>query len=131
MEKTENCEECANRFQILKNKIEFFFNKKKKIITKEEAFNETTYGKCMTREQYILNKQVDVNAQIRDKLGNPAFNNTDFDKYFLVVSFNETEEECSKEIFEPFIKDGYKVDRLSDALESLKYTNVYLISWKN
>lgn len=112
MEKTEPCEECNNRFQKLWNKICYIFEKKQKLIPKTEAFNETTYGKCMTRSQYILHKQVDINAKIREKIGTVTFTDTDFEKYFLLLSFNETEEECAEEIFKPFIECGYKIDKI-------------------
>lgn len=130
MEKTENCEECNNRFQVLWNKIVYFFSKKQKLIPKTEAFDESTYGKCMTKAQYIANKQVNINAQIREKIGNVAYNATDFEKYFLILPFNETEEECAEEILKPFIESGYKVEKISDFFQTLTGTNVYMLNWR-
>ena len=130
MEKTETCKECNNRFQIIWNSIMYFFDKKQKLIPKSEAFIEATYGKCMTRDQYIAHKQSDINTRIREKVGNISFNTTDFEKYFLLVSFNETEEECSEEIFKPFIDSGYRLEKISRVIPSLQDTNVYLLSWK-
>lgn len=126
----ENCEECNNRFQILWNIIVYFFNKKQKLIPQTEAFNESTYGKCMTKAQYITNKQANINAQIREKIEFIQYNATDFEKYFLILSFNEIEEECSEEILKPFIDNGYKVEKLSDFSQTLSGTNVYLLNWR-
>lgn len=130
MEKQETCEECNSRFQIWMNAIKHFFNKKQKLLPETEAFNSTTYGRCMTKEQYITQKQVNINASIKERINGVGMGDTDFERYFLVLSFNKTEEECSEEIFKPFKEIGYKIVKVSNQLDILKDTNVYLLTWK-
>lgn len=108
----------------------YFFDKRQKLITKSEAFNSATYGKCMTREQYVMREQTEINVKIREKISNVSLSDTDFEKYFLILSFNETEEECSQETFKPFIDNGYEVEKLSDKISSLSGTHVYLLNWR-
>ena len=131
MEKQENCEECNSRFQLLLNNLLHYFDKKTKLLTKEEAFNNATYGKCMTREQYVSHRQADINSMIRSRIQNTFSGDTDYEKYFLTVSFNETEEECAEEIFKPFKGNGFIIVKISDEIELLKGNNVYLITWKD
>lgn len=125
------CDECKNRFILLFNKIKSYFNKQQELISKTDAFNNATYGRCMNRKEFILQKQSDINSEIKFKLSEVNLYNNDFDKYFLVLSFNEIEESCAKEIFEPFIANGYTVEKISEHVSLLKDTNVYILTWKN
>lgn len=131
MVQIEPCEECNNRFQILFNRLFFMWNSNKKLLTRKEAYDSTTYGRCMDREQFIKKKQIDINSSIREKTQNSQFTDTEFEKYFLIVSFNKVEEDCASEVFKPFRDDGYTIIKLSDTVDVLKGNNVYLISWKS
>lgn len=111
-------------------KLFFLFHDNQKMITSEEAYNNATYGSKMNRERFIIKKQVDINRLIKEKFNNSTYGETDYDKYFLIVGLTLVEEECSTEIFEPFIKDGYKIVKISEKIEELKTENVYLITWK-
>lgn len=111
-------------------KLFFLFHDNQKMITSEEAYNNATYGSNMNRERFIIKKQIDINRLIKEKFNNSTYGETDYDKYFLIVGLTLVEEECSTEIFEPFIKDGYKIVKISEKIEELKTENVYLITWK-
>ena len=84
----------------------------------------------MTKEQFVLQKQVSINTLIKERISNIDLYETDFEKYFIVLPFSETEDECSEEIFRPFIDEGYKIVKISEYLEILKGNNIYLLSWK-
>ena len=111
-------------------KLFFLFHDNQKMITSEEAYNNATYGSKMNRERFIIKKQIDINRLIKEKFNDSTYGETDYDKYFLIVGLTLVEEECSTEIFEPFIKYGYKIVKISEKIEELKTENVYLITWK-
>lgn len=130
MENTVECSECNNRFRPLVNKILLFLNRQAKMMPKSEAYNNATYGNCMSREEYIKRKQSEINLMIREKVHNISITDTDFEKYFLLVSLNDTEEECAFDIFKVFADNGYRISKISNQVEILDGTNVYIISWK-
>lgn len=131
MENEKICEECKNPFKRFFNKIMYAMDSSRKLIRRSDAYDSATYGNCMTREQFVMHKQIAINRQIREKVYNTSFDDTDYEKYFLLVSLNKVEEECAHEIFKPFSMSGYTITKISDIVEALKGSNVYLIDWRN
>lgn len=125
----DGCDECNNRFQQIFNRVLFAFDRRQKILSKDEAFDNVTYGKCMTKEQFVARKQASINSMIREKIATSGITDTDFDKYFLLLPFNDTEEHCADEIFEPFRNNGFTIVKISEQIDILNGMYVYILSW--
>lgn len=127
----EDCEQCQGGLRKFINRVRYVFNADKLMIGKSEAYDSATYGKCMDREQFILQKQVDINSRIRAKVNTMEAIDSTFDRYFLLLPFTEVEEMCADEILKPFVDSGFEIINLSDEVDAIKGMNVRLLGWKN
>ena len=114
--------------------VKSIFNKNDEDFTAERAWIETTYGTGSYRpiEKRIAEKQSYIKSVIKGKFysGNEV-GNVLSRAYRCVIDIEDDLRDYVGEVFQPFVKGGFKIINLSEQVEEIQDENVYLISWKH
>ena len=98
------------------------------IETADVAYARSTYGNVVTAEDIIKMHQQQINRIIKDKQQYRTGTDS-FSDYRCVYSFPDNTKEYINDILAPFIEKKYTVINLSEKVDELKDSHVYLISW--
>lgn len=94
-----------------------------------EAYFRTKYGVYRSVEQRIKDNQRNINEQIKSKITPSYRADTKFSSFYCVIDLDEELKPHIKEIFKPFIENGFKVINLSEKVEEINDELVFLVSW--
>lgn len=110
-------------------------SKEEEPLSAEKAWCESTYGENTYKsiEERILDKQCYIRSVIKSKFAMPANPNVlRYASYHCVVDIEEDLINYEKEIFKPFIENGFDVINLSkECKNSIIEPSAFFISWKN
>lgn len=113
-------------------KVKCFFGlctKKNMYLTADEAYFKSMYGQYMSPDDRIRCHQENISNIIKSKCYQSFKGDTDFSSFYCVYDFNEDMKEYIDEVFKPFKDNGYTIISLSDKVDEINRSNVYLISW--
>lgn len=116
--------------------IKKVFAKKKDELTAERAWLESTYGigANLTAEERISSKQRSIAHTIKSRfrcLTTDGNYRSSYSSYHCVIDIEEDLVAYKDIIFEPFVKNGFRIIDLSSQVNEIEDENVYLISWKH
>lgn len=134
MEELNETEQKEKKNGITSHLKEIFGRGEKPALTAERAWIESCYGagtyqridiRIKKKQEYIADV---IQGKFRASVTNPG---ASYSSYHCVIDIEDDIVTYSDVIFKPFVDNGFDVINLSERINEIEDTGIYLVSWKN